>query len=417
LLALTVLWFSFPNIRPHTAERRIDFAGALTLVAGVVPLLLALSWGGTDYPWSSPQIVGLFGVAAVMLVAFGLIESRAAEPIIPLTLFHNRIVSVSVLALTLMAMSMFGTILFIPLFIQGVIGTNATQSGTVLMPMMFVMIGSSIISGQVISRTGRYKLVGLFGMTVMAGGLLLLSGMGPDTDYLTVLRNMIIVGVGIGPTMPVFTLAAQNAVDMSQLGVVTSLTQFARSIGSTVGVAVFGSLLTNRFGPAFQAALPETVSTAIPADRLAQFQNPQALLNPQAAEAIRQQALALGPQGAQIYDALLGAIKIGLVTAIHDIFIVAAVLAALGGVVVLFLKELPLRKTYGQAHPATVPPAETAAQVGQAGFPSLPVRKPEDDPQAHLHPTATTSRPGLSAVVEPAQPGSTDGATGRPATR
>jgi MFS family permease len=313
---------------------------------------------------------------------------------------------------------MFGTILFIQLFIQGVIGTNATQSGTVLMPMMFVMIGSSIISGQVISRTGRYKLVGLFGMTMMAGGLLLLSGMGPETDYLTVLRNMIIVGVGIGPTMPVFTLAAQNAVNMSQLGVVTSLTQFARSIGSTVGVAVFGSLLTNRFGPAFQSALPDTVSTAIPPDRLAQFQNPQALLNPQAAEAIRQQAMALGPQGAQIYDALLGAIKIGLVTAIHDIFIVAAVLAALGGVATLFLEELPLRKTYGPV-PEPASPSDTAAHIGQAALPSLPALKPEDDPEAHVHPPAatSTSRPVRSAVAEPAQPGSTDGATGRPATR
>jgi EmrB/QacA subfamily drug resistance transporter len=415
-LALLVLWFSFPNIRPHMAERRIDYLGALTLVAGVVPLLLALSWGGTDYPWSSPQILGLFAVAVVMLVAFGLIESRAAEPIIPLTLFHNRIISVSVLALTLMAMSMFGTILFIPLFIQGVIGTNATQSGTVLMPMMFVMITSSIVSGQVISRTGRYKLVGLFGMTVMAGGMLLLSGMGPDTDYLTVLRNMIIVGVGIGPTMPVFTLAAQNAVNMSQLGVVTSLTQFARSIGSTVGVAIFGSLLINRFGPAFQSALPETVSAAIPPDRLAQFQNPQALLNPDAAATIRQQMMALGPQGAQIYDALIGAIKIGLVSAIHDIVMVAAVFAALGGVAVLFLEEVPLRKTYAPAL-EPVAPSETAAQAGSAEFPSLPALKPEDDPEAHRHPTAATSRPARSAAVEPGQPDSTDGATGRPATR
>src|SRR6266571_536923 len=249
LIALSVLWFSFPNIRPVVRERRIDYLGAVTLVAGVVPLLLALSWGGNDYSWGSPTILGLFAIAAVMLVLFVWVESRAAEPIIPLSLFGNRIVSVSVLALMLMAIGMFGTILFIPLFIQGVIGTTATQSGTMMMPMMIVMISSSIIGGQIISRTGRYKFIGLYGMSTMTLGLFLLSGMGPDTDYVIVVRNMMIVGLGMGPTMPVFTLAAQNAVQMSQLGVVTSLTQFARSIGSTLGVAIFGTILTNRFAP------------------------------------------------------------------------------------------------------------------------------------------------------------------------
>src|SRR5712691_10527470 len=117
LIALSVLWFSFPNVRPVVRERRIDYLGAVTLVAGVVPLLLALSWGGNDYSWGSPTILGLFAIAAVMLVLFVWVESRAVEPIIPLSLFGNRIVSVSVLALMLMAIGMFGTILFIPLFI------------------------------------------------------------------------------------------------------------------------------------------------------------------------------------------------------------------------------------------------------------------------------------------------------------
>jgi EmrB/QacA subfamily drug resistance transporter len=379
LIALAVLWFSFPDIRPVMRERRIDFLGAGTLVAGVVPLLLALSWGGTDYPWTSPTILGLFSVAAIMLVIFGVVESRAAEPIIPLSLFRNRVVSVSVLALMLMAIGMFGTILFIPLFIQGVIGTTATQSGTVMMPMMMVMITSSILGGQIISRTGRYKLIGVFGMCLMTFGLFLLSGMGPDTDYLTVVRNMMIVGLGMGPTMPVFTLAAQNAVDMSQLGVVTSLTQFARSIGSTLGVAVFGSILTNRFAPALRAALPPEVASALPADRLAQFLNPQALLNPDAAATMREQLRALGPQGAQIYDQLLSAIKVALVAALHDVFLLGAVLGAIGVVTVLFLKELPLRKSYGPPL-ADEPASETAAQVGHDASPSLPRLRPEDQP-------------------------------------
>jgi MFS family permease len=270
---------------------------------------------------------------------------------------------------------MFGTILFIPLFIQGVIGTTATQSGTVMMPMMIVMISSSIIGGQIISRTGRYKIIGLYGMTVMTIGMFLLSGMGPDTDYLTVVRNMMIVGLGMGPTMPVFTLAAQNAVKMSQLGVVTSLTQFSRSIGSTLGVAIFGTILTNRFAPAVLAALPPEVKAALPTDQLAQFLNPQALLNPQAADMMRQQLLALGPQGAQMYDALLSAIKLALVTALHDVFLLGAILSACGVVTVMFLKELPLRKSYA---PVAEGASETAAQVGHDAHPSLPPLKPED---------------------------------------
>jgi EmrB/QacA subfamily drug resistance transporter len=402
LIALTVLWFSFPNIRPVIRERRIDLLGAGTLVAGVVPLLLALSWGGNGYAWTSPMIVGLFSVAAIMLVIFVVVESRAAEPIIPLSLFRNRIVSVSVLALMLMAIGMFGTILFIPLFIQGVIGTNATQSGTVMMPMMIVMISSSIVGGQIISRTGRYKLIGLYGMCVMSVGMFLLSGMGPDTDYQTVVRNMIIVGLGLGPTMPVFTLAAQNAVKMSQLGVVTSLTQFARSIGSTLGVAVFGSLLTNSFAPGVQSALPPDVKAVLPADRLAEFLNPQALLNPAAAEGMRQQLLALGPQGAQIYDVLVSAIKVALVAALHDVFLLGAVLSGLGVITVLFLQELPLRKTYGPPQTAETG-ADAAAQVGYDAYPSLPPLKPEDQ----AHPPARTPMP-----LPVAAPARSDRATG-----
>jgi EmrB/QacA subfamily drug resistance transporter len=384
LLALMVLWFSFPNIRPVMRERRIDFLGAGTLVAGVVPLLLALSWGGNDYAWSSPVIVGLFAFAAVMLIVFLQVERHALEPIIPLSLFGNSVVTTAVVALTLMAIGMFGTIVFIPLFIQGVIGTSATQSGTVLMPMMVVNIVSSIVGGQVISKTGRYKLVGLFGLGMMTLGLFLLSGMGPDTDFLTVARNMVIVGLGMGPAMPVFTLAAQNAVKMSQLGVVTSLTQFARSIGSTIGVAIFGSLLTNRFAPAFQTALSPDVRTVVPADQLAQFQNPQALLNPQAADAMRQTLLQLGPRGAQVYDELFAAIKVGLVVALHDVFLLGAVLAALGVVTVLFMRELPLRKSYGP--PATADgTSDSAAQVGHDALPSLPQLRPAETVTGRRH--------------------------------
>jgi EmrB/QacA subfamily drug resistance transporter len=358
LVALAVLWFGFPNIRPARTNRPIDVAGAVTLVLAVVPLLLALSWGGSEFPWSSAPIVGLLAFAAIMTAIFLVVESRAAEPIIPLTLFKNRIVTIATISMVLMAVGMFGTILFIPLFIQGVIGSNATQSGTVMMPMMLTMIGASMVAGQLISRTGRYKLMGVFGLVTTAFGMYLLSLMGPDTSYLTVVRNMMVVGLGLGPTMPVFTLAAQNSVSFRDVGVVTSLTQFARSIGSTLGAALFGSLLANRFGPALRETLPPTVVATIPADTLARLQNPQVLLNPQLAESLRASMTSLGPQAAQAYDTLIEAIRIALAASLHNMFLDGALIVALGAIAVLFLEELPLRKTYGDglAAPASGQP-------------------------------------------------------------
>ncbi len=180
--------------------------------------------------------------------------------------------------------------------------------------------------------------------------------------------------------MPVFTLAAQNAVQVNQLGVVTSLTQFARSIGSTIGVALFGSVLTNQFAPAFRAALPPGVSASVPAPLLAQFDNPQILLSPQVAAALEEQVVGLGPQGQQLYDALYAAIKFGLVGALHDVFLIGAFLGVLGIVFTLFLKELPLRRSYSVS--SELSPSDTAAQVGQDAFPSLPPVRPQDQATA-----------------------------------
>jgi EmrB/QacA subfamily drug resistance transporter len=353
ILALTVLWLGFPNIRPARTNRPIDYAGAVTMVLAVVPFLLALSWGGSEYPWTSPVVIGMLAFAIAMTGIFLFFESKAPEPIIPLSLFKNRTVSIATFAMMLMMVGMFGTFLFIPLFIQGVIGSNATQSGSVMMPMMLTMIISGIVGGQIISRTGRYKYMALGGLIVSAFGMYMLSRMGPDTGYVTVVGYMMILGLGLGPTMPIFTLAAQNAVSFSQLGVVTSLTQFARSIGSTLGAAVFGSLLANRFGPALQEALPQSVVAAIPPGQLAQLQNPQVLLNPQMSDGLRAGLASAGPQALQAYDALIGAIKIALATSLHDLFFDGALIVALGAIAVIFLPEIPLRKSHGDGPPAS----------------------------------------------------------------
>ncbi|MBI3966650.1 MAG: MFS transporter [Chloroflexi bacterium] len=360
-LALAVLWFAFPDIRPNRRRPAIDYLGAVTLVTGIVPFLLALTWGGREYAWTSVTTLGLLGFSFVVLALFLWIESRAAEPIIPLGLFAHPIIGVSVLAMGIMATGMFGSILFVPLFIQAVIGTNATQSGTVLTPMMLAMVTSSIVSGQIISRTGRYRLVGLAGLAFAALGMFLLSLMTTETTYGTVIRNMIVVGLGLGLTMPVFTIAPQNAVSLSQIGVVTSLLQFCRSIGATIGSALLGSMLVSRFAPALRAAMPPELLAAIPPDRLAQLQNPQALLNPEAAASVRQ---SLGQLGGPGFEALVGAIRTALAASLQDVFLVGAVSMLIGVAITLFLKEVPLKKSFArEEHPEGA--AKPLAPIGE----------------------------------------------------
>jgi len=347
-LALSVLFLFYRDIGPHRPVKSIDYLGAFTLTAAVVPLLLALSWGGKQYAWDSFQIVGLFVLAVAMLAAFVWSERIAREPILPFSLFKNRMITVSAIGLTVMGISMFGTILFIPLFIQGVIGTSATERGTILTPMMFAMIGSSVISGQIIARTGKYKVMSIVGLAVGTTGMFLMSGMGPDTDYVTVVRNMVMIGLGLGPVMPVFTLISQAAVRMEQIGVATSLTQFARSMGGALGTAIFGSILVSRFQPALEQALPPQL-TALPAEQMAQFENPLALLNPEGAQQMQQTLAQFGSQAGPMFDMLIGAIRLALTSALHDVFLVGACIAALGVINALFMREVPLRQPPGSS--------------------------------------------------------------------
>jgi EmrB/QacA subfamily drug resistance transporter len=349
LVALAILVFSFPNPRVRRETRpTIDYLGAATLLLAVVPLLVALSWGGREHPWGSPTIVGMLALAAAMTAAFLWVEGRAAEPIIPLGLFRSSIVSIAALVAGLTAVAMFGTTLFIPLFMQAVIGQSATGSGAVLTPLMLAMVGSSTASGQIISRIGRYRYQLLFGVATTAAGLFLLSRMGTQTGYGAVVVNMLVTGIGLGSTMPVLTLAIQNAVPQRLVGVATSTSQFCRSMGGALGAAVFGSVLVNRFAPAFHAALPADVAATIPPGQMASFENPQALMNPEMAGALHQGLAG----GASASAALLDAVRVALASSLHDVFLGAALVMVVATALALFLREIPLR---GRT-PSAVPP-------------------------------------------------------------
>jgi MFS family permease len=253
---------------------------------------------------------------------------------------------------------MFGAILYLPLFVQGVLGNSATNSGLVLTPLMLGFMFSSIVGGQLLSRTGRYKILAMIGFIIAAIGMFLLSRMTPTTTQGEVVRNMLVTGLGIGVMMSLFTIVVQNAFPYRQLGEVTASLTFFRSIGSTMGVAVMGTIMTNGFQNALQSNIPATVKRIVPADRLAQLENPQLLLAPDFVAKIQHNFAALGPQGLVIFRQLIEAIQKSLSTAITNVFFLGFIIMVLGFVTVLFLREIPLRKSN------TAPVAEATTSEG-----------------------------------------------------
>src|SRR5438876_7425194 len=244
-LALAVILVTMPR-RPTRQEHSIDWLGAAVLAAGTTALLLGLVWGGNEYPWGSPAVVGALLAAAILIAAFGLIERRVVEPIIPFDLLRNQTVASSVACMALVGAAMFGTISFVPLFVQGVIGTSATSSGVVLTPLLLGAVTTSFISGQIGSRTGRYRPNTLIGPVVLGIGLLLLSRMGVHTTNGEAARNMLIAGIGLGMMMQIFVLSVQNSVPRRSMGTATALTQFSRSIGATLGVTLMGVIVNQQ---------------------------------------------------------------------------------------------------------------------------------------------------------------------------
>jgi len=355
---------------PATTRRRqhrIDYVGATLLVLGTVPLLLAFTWGGETYPWGSVQIIGMLAFATVALVAAFIWESRVEEPIISPGLFKNSVFTVSVLASFLASAGMFGAVMYLPLFIQGVVGNSATNSGVVLTPMMLGFIASSIVGGQLLSRTGKYKVLSIVSFAVGAVGAFLLSQMDASVSNGVVVRNMVIIGLGIGVSMSLFTIITQNAFPIQKLGEVTASLQFFRSIGGTIGVAVLGTVMTNRYNAVFASNIPAQVREQLTPEQLAALQNPQGLMAPETAGMIQQMFAQFGAQGQEIFAQVMLAIRESLATAITDLFVVTTIALVLATVSCFFLKEIPLRKTN------RVEASAEAAQPEEVAEPPAPV--------------------------------------------
>ena len=335
----------FPNIRPVGRMHRLDYAGMALLALIVIPLLIGLSLAGIQYEWLSPQIIGILAFAAVMTLAFVLVERRASDPIMPPSIYANRVVSISLIAVFITGFGMFGSIIFIPLFFQGVLGASATSSGSFLTPMMLGMVVAAGLAGQALSRLGgRYRIQGLIGIAIMGVGMVLVSRMTADTSFGQAVASIVITGIGLGITFPSFTIAVQNSVPPNLLGAATSATQFYRSVGGGLGLAVLGSYMANRFAAGLDDALPPPVREALPAGQLAEMSNnPQALVNPEALDQLQAGFASRGPQGAAMVEQLLTALRETLASAIGDVFLLVTVALAISFVVTLFLKEVPLR--------------------------------------------------------------------------
>ena len=349
-LAVIALFIRFfPNIRPQRLSYRLDYAGMALLVLIVAPLLVGLSLGGVQYDWMSFQVVGILIFAAIMTAVFIAVERRADEPIMPLSIYSNRVVSVSLIAVFVTGFGMFGAIIFVPLFFQGVLGASATSSGSFLTPMMLSMVVTATLAGQTLSRFGgHYRIQGLIGIAIMGTGMVLMSRMTADTSYVQAVASIVVMGLGLGITFPSFTISVQNAVPHNLLGVVTSATQFYRSVGGALGLAVLGSYMANRFAAKLSTSLSPEIRESLPADRLAEMENnPQALVNPDALASLKASFADRGEEGAEILSDLLVTLRESLAGAISDVFILGAITLAVGFVATIFLKEVPLRTRTG----------------------------------------------------------------------
>jgi hypothetical protein len=231
--------------------RAIDVAGALTAAAATTSLLLALTWGGSTYPWTSPQVTGLVIAAAALYLAFFLVERFfAREPLLPPDLFRNQVFAASSLLALAGGMVVYAMIFYLPLFIQGVLGQTATTSGASLAPLFLPVALGAILGGQMITALGRYQFLAVMGALILLAGLFLLQRMDSATDLFTVALNMIVVGLGIGLIQPIYTVAGQNAIPPQRLGAGTGAMNYLRAMGSLLGTAALGALVTRSSGHA-----------------------------------------------------------------------------------------------------------------------------------------------------------------------
>lgn len=343
LAALAVTTVVLPNTIAR-ARPKLDYAGFAILGAAISCLVLFTTFGGAQYAWGSPLVVALIVATVVLTVLFVAVERRAQEPVIPMALFANRTFDVSSGVSFIIGLGMFGSIIYLPLFLQLVSGASATNSGLLMLPLMGGLLSASIVSGQLISRTGRYKAFPVVGTAIAAVGMLLLSTMDAGTPEHTVSLYMVVLGVGLGLVMQVMVLATQNSVDRADLGVATATVSFFRSVGGSVGVAVFGAIFTSGLATNLAGALPADVASRL-----------------DSAGGGSLQAVAGLPAAQQL------AYKAAFADALTTVFTYAVPIMVLAFALTWLLREVPLRKAAAHS------PADTGQELAAASLPGTGV--------------------------------------------
>ncbi|WP_281255309.1 MDR family MFS transporter [Brachybacterium massiliense] len=379
----------FLHLERSEQRGTVDYAGILTLTPGLVLALLATTWGGGDLAWTSPVILGMYAAAAVLLAAFVVIETKVEEPLLPMHLLLRPVVALSVAASFAIAVAMFGAIIYIPVYAQGVMGVSATESGMILIPQSVAMILTSIVVGLLISRTGRYKGFLIAGGIVLVLGYGMLAGLEYGDTQWHLTATMIVIGLGLGMSMQVYTLVVQNAVARRELGTATAAIQFFRNIGSTLGTAVLGTVMT----ASMSTSLSDRIA-ALPAEDLAELTTAGSTLDASVLENAVLDPSAL----AGLPELLVTPLRQGMSDAMHLVFLAALPFAALALLLSLFIKQVPLRETVDSAEElAARTAADVAAELGGTGT------EPEE-----LHPRtgpipaieveqANTAAPGVGA--------------------
>jgi len=348
ILAVAVVAIGLPYVKSKASWRDIDFVGAFTLAAGVVPLLIALTIT-RDHAWTSLPVVGLLALAVVMLAAFVVVETRVEHPIVPLELFKNATFTVSMIVSFLTAFGMFGSILFTPLVFQGVLGISATNSGALITPMMFGLLAASTVTGFVMLRIRYYRFLGTLGVAVMIFGMWLLSQIVPGTPEWRVVADLIVVGLGLGMTFPLYLTAIQTALPKQYLGVATSQIQFWRNLGGTVGSAILGAVLANRLPDYLKTRvtelhLPPQVAAGLPKNA-----NPNSILDPVLL--------------AKLPAAFVHAIRLALSDTLHDIYLFAGLVLVIALISTVFLREVPLQGSRAGSRLTEAPVADEEEEV------------------------------------------------------
>ncbi|MET3575920.1 MDR family MFS transporter [Bhargavaea ullalensis] len=349
IVAFAMIFKLFPKV-PKREGETIDYFGSLFLTMTIVSLLLAFSLAGEGagkYAWSSWQILGLFGLTVASLLVFIFVESKVKTPVLPLTLFRNDIVTVSNLAGFLLGMGMMGVMIYTPFFIQGVKGISPSGSGYIMMPMSIVMVFATTFAGNFMTKTGKYKGLAISGLSITAVGIFLLSLIDAATPVYVLISYLCVIGIGLGASMPVFSLTVQNAVPLRQLGVASASSQLFRSLGNTMGIGILGAVMSSRMTSRMQDSFAQGGEGAgamaqLPpeqAKELGTLMNPEMLLDqPKLEQALSGMPSDLKP----VAEGLVASVRDVFSDALTTTFLAGGIIMVAAVVLALFLRAIPL---------------------------------------------------------------------------